>query len=97
MDETKQNDKENRGQTGPTRIHQPVEGEVTDIICASGHAYQVVYAQESTWMFYLRLTSIDGNHIGILRIVLGPGPLAAARGSGDARWDFYPGGRETFI
>lgn len=97
MDETKQNDQTNRGETGPTRIHQSDEGEVADIICASGHAYQVVYPQESTWVLYLRLATIDGNYIGIVRVVLGPGSLAAAGGSGDSRWDFYPGVRERFI
>lgn len=92
MDETKQDDKENRRETRPVRIHNDEQGEIADIICAAGHAYQVVYSQEPTWMFYLRLTTIDGEHLGILRVVFGARSFVHISGSGDGRWDFFPGG-----
>ena len=89
MDETKQNDTANRGQTGPPRIPGPVEGEVTDILCAAGHAYQVVYPQEPSWVLYLRLTAIDGNNPRILRIILRPlWPVGSGGWFGEAK--FYP-------
>ena len=95
MDETKQNDTTDRGQTGSLRIPGLDEGAVTDIICAAGHAYQVVYAQESTWVLYLRCTTIDGNHHSILRVILRPsGTPRGGRWTGDAKWTgsakFFP-------
>ena len=93
MDETKQNDKTDWGQTGSVRIPGLDEGKVSDILCAAGHAYQVVYAQESTWVFYLRCTPINGDNPSIVRVVLRPsGSSGSGRWSGDAK--FFPATRE---
>ena len=91
MDETKQNDKEDRGKTGSLRLHRRDEGEIADVLCVAGHAYQVVYPQESTWVFYLRLTSMGGVCNGLVRIVLGPkGATGSGSWSGEAK--FFPAG-----
>lgn len=90
MDETKQNDKEDRRERRPFSIHTTDEGEVTDIICAAGHAYQVVHSQESAWLFYLRLTTIDGKYLGILRVVSWSGPSGYPDEPSNIK--FYTGG-----
>ena len=85
MDETKQNDKAYRGETGSVRIPRPDEREIGDILCAAGHAYQMVHAQEPSWVLYLRLTTIDGNDSGLLRILLrSKGPAGGGVWTGDA-------------
>lgn len=91
MDETQQDDTANRGAAGSLRVPGPDEGEIADIVCAAGHAYQVVHSQESTWVFYLRLTTIDGDSGPVVRIVLRPtGPAGSGVRPDDVR--FFPAG-----
>lgn len=83
MEQSKPDDKENRGQTGPSRVYLGDEGEITDFRSVTGHAYKVVYAQKSVWMLYMRLDKSDGKSDRFLRIVFGTCDCGCGRRTAD--------------
>lgn len=72
MEQSKPDDKGDRGEARPYRILGRDEGEVTDVRSIAGHAYKVVYAQKSLWVFYMRLDKLDGEGDRFVQIVFGP-------------------------
>lgn len=70
MEQSEPNDTDDWGTSRPTRVHSGNVGKVKDIRSVVGHAYKMVYPQESIWVLYMRFDKPDGEGDSVVRILL---------------------------
>lgn len=78
MEQRKSDDTEDPGETGPTRIREHVDGQVTGYGGTCRYSYHLVYTQESLRVLDMRSIPIDAECVRLVRGIL----RARARGAG---------------
>lgn len=70
MDETKCDDTENTGEGGPIRIPRLYGDQAENLRTNIVDSYKMVHAQESLWVFHMRVSSDDGVSSAEFRVIL---------------------------